>query len=87
MNSNNSYQSNDGSAFDSIFFPCGAIAFQVSITEVHTSHPRIIINDYFGLHHVLPLNPSWNHFFVSGSYKTNIFFVFPLLYHQSVFVD
>jgi uncharacterized membrane protein len=53
MSSNNRYKSNEGSAFDIIFIlgvgvPFAAVACQVSITEVHTSHPGIKFSDYLG---------------------------------------
>jgi hypothetical protein len=42
--------------------------------SLSSKHPGIIISDYFGLLHVLPSNPTWNHFIMSGTRKTNIFF-------------
>jgi hypothetical protein len=49
---------------------------QVSITEV-PSHPRSTINDYFGLLHAMPSNPSWNYFvIISDTYEAKIYFFF-----------
>jgi hypothetical protein len=87
MNRGNRCQSNDESASHSIFlqpFSSAVVAYQESITHIHSCHHRIIVDDDFGLLDILASNPSLDPFFVmSASYKTNVFLVF-LLYNYQV---
>jgi hypothetical protein len=60
-------------------FSSAAVAYQESITHIHSSHHRIIVDNNFGLLDVLASNLSLNQFLVvSGTHKTNVFLVFPL---------
>jgi hypothetical protein len=60
-------------------FSSAALAYQVSVTHIHSSHHRILVDDNFGLLDVLASNPSLDQFFVmSGTRKTNVFLVFLL---------
>jgi hypothetical protein len=85
----NRYQSNAENVFGSTFsaLSSAAVAYQLSITHIHSSHHRFIVDDYFGLLDVLVSNPSLDQFSaMSGTRKTNIFLVFPLHGHQFVIV-
>jgi hypothetical protein len=62
------------------------VAYQLSITHIHSSHHRIIADDYSRLD-VLVSNPSLDQFFVmSDTHKIDIFLFFPLYNHHFVLV-
>jgi hypothetical protein len=55
-------------------FPCAAVACNASITEVHSSHSRIVIKGYFRLLHDLPSNPTWKNVIMKVTYTINTCF-------------
>jgi hypothetical protein len=69
-------------------FSSAAVAYQLSITHIHSSHHQIIVDYYFGLLDFLASNPSLDKFFVTSvTHRTNIFLAFPFHYHKFVLVE